>query len=133
MSLRTVSKRRTALHQVARMDRVPTGVWFTIRNVGMCVVSTTHTLVINIVQTQPDQWLGAAITTPIQNERATDVFDDHAHEALGYFTTEEAARKKGEAYAKKWLRTQRELEKCACEPIAKSKYDSSRQRRRNNR
>jgi len=110
-------KRRTALHQVSHLRRVPTGVWFTIRNIGMSVVSETHTLVVNIVQTERERWLGAVITTPIDNEHAIDVFDDHAHEVLGEFKTEAAARKKGEAYAKKWLRTQRELAKCACEPI----------------
>lgn len=45
------------------------------------------------------------------------VFSDHAHEVIGVFRTEDAAMKKGEAYAKKWLRGQR-AKKCDCGEIS---------------
>lgn len=114
MSLKTVARR------AGIKKRSPGNIsrWFTIPNIALTAQSKTHVLVINVIQHSETVWAAAALTTPLATGgEAEQVFENHAHEVIGEFTTEAKVKRAGEAYAKKWLRSQRELEKCACEPM----------------
>jgi len=80
-----------------------------------------RTLMVAFTSYNRGSWNVLAIEGDAAATSAEDVFKDHAHKAIGEFTSERAARKAGERFALDWMAYRSDLsdlpDRCACEEI----------------
>jgi hypothetical protein len=103
--------------------------WFRTTVAGFAVVHGRERLMVLVA---PGGFDGPWLALALASRSDTPILDDHAHEQIGEYKTEDAARRYGEAFARRWLRNAklRSEKKCGCGPIGKKKksYDRMSER-----
>lgn len=105
--------------------------WITISSSYMSIVRQGTRLICGYATIPDGGGYGViALEVPAKAEVARDIFDNHAHKALGKRKTVAGAKALATRYAKQWAadRSKRAKVPCSCGPIATKK---SRARRPN--